>query len=160
MFAWTSFPSFSPSTELVLMHLQVLDSGFLATAPSLLIQLMADDSYVQVRTMWNPRCEASVINHSLNLLYINWDSLEAVFWIIPFLGVYSTHFRKPRQLGMVYSCSSPMNEDSPTTIGQFTSQNWENMGIWPLNATVWSQRLWTSFPFPWDSERKWRIYPL
>jgi len=28
---------------------QVLDSGFLATAPSLLIQLMADDSYVQVR---------------------------------------------------------------------------------------------------------------
>ena len=27
---------------------EVLDSGFLATAPSLLIQLMADDSYVQV----------------------------------------------------------------------------------------------------------------
>ena len=27
----------------------MLDSGFLATAPSLLIQLMADDSYVQVR---------------------------------------------------------------------------------------------------------------
>ena len=115
---------------------QVLDSGFLATAPSLLIQLMADDSYVQVRSQKAKICtrwSISVQPYFEFTIFIRFHKLlrdsfgGCVLKCSESSRLCISQCRKqPRELGKNSAC----RQDS-----QVWSPKWGNrLEIWPLTS--------------------------